>query len=170
MEGTKTISKSDAGKANVVSPTLHKSVKGGALNILRLRMRINTERVGQPPTENSRADFSFPFMVITLLASIIVSSIAKSYGHGSAATGLACCTIVTIVAAKLRWESKREWWFWMALLFGIGLQIPMVLFLPWNKPYLTGTGGLALSIPGFVFTYGCIWMAEKIFSRSTSPN
>jgi hypothetical protein len=73
-------------------------------------------------TENGRTEFSFTFMVIVFLASIIVFSIAKSHGYGSVATGLACCTIVTIVAAKIRWELKREWWFWMALLFGIGLQ------------------------------------------------
>ena len=77
--------------------------------------------------------------------------------------GWTCCTIVTVVAAKLRWELKREWWFWMALAVGIGLQIPMVLLLPWDKPYLTGAGGLALSIPGFVLTSGCIWLTEKIF-------
>lgn len=114
-------------------------------------------------TESDRTDFSFTFTVLTFLASIIVFSIAKPHSHGGAAMGWTCCTIVTVVAAKLRWELKREWWYWMALALGIGLQIPMVLLLPWDKPYLTGTGGLALSIPGFVLTSGCIWLAEKIF-------
>jgi peptidoglycan/LPS O-acetylase OafA/YrhL len=119
--------------------------------------------------KDSRIDFSFTFLVLTFLASIIVASIAKSHGHGSVATGLACCAIVTIVAAKVRWELKTEWWFWAALFLGIGLQIPMVLFLPWDEPYLTGAGGLGLSIPGFILISGCIWLAEKIFSKSALP-
>jgi hypothetical protein len=117
-------------------------------------------------SDNGRVNFSFTFTVITFLASIIVFSIAKSHAHGDAAMGWTCCTIVTIVAARLRWELKHEWWFWTALLFGIGLQIPMVLLFPWNKPYLTGTGGLAMSIPGFVLTSGCIWLAEKMMKRT----
>ena len=120
-------------------------------------------------TENSRTEFSFTFTVITFLASVVVFSIVKSHASDGAAVGWACCAIVTIVSAKLRWELKREWWFWMALVFGVGFQIPMILLLPWDKPYLGGTGGLALSIPGFVLASGCIWGAEKISSRLRIP-
>jgi hypothetical protein len=120
-------------------------------------------------SDNSRVNFSFTFMVLTFLASILVFTFAKAHTSGAATMGWTCCTIVTIVAAKLQWEWRREWWFWLALFIGVGLQIPLVLFFPWNKPYLTGTGGLALSIPGFAITFGCIWFAEKMFSTPTSP-
>ena len=119
--------------------------------------------------ESGKTDFTFTFMVLTFLTSILVFSFAKVHARGAAAMGWTCCTIVTIVAAKLQWEWKREWWFWFALLFGIGLQIPLVLLFPWDRPNLNGTGGLALAIPGFVITFGCIWLAGKIFSSSASP-
>lgn len=118
--------------------------------------------------EKKKEDYSFSFMVLTFLASVMVDSIAKQHlQNKNAAVGVATCTIVLIIAAKIRWDLKRKWWFWIALCIGAALQLPLVLLLPWNAPHLTGAGALVFAIPGFLMALGCIFLAEKICSKKT---
>ena len=111
--------------------------------------------------------YPFSFMVLTLLAAITISSIAKKHTNSNAAWGTGACTIALVVAAKTRWELKGKWWFWAALCIGAALQLPLVFLMPWSHQYLTGTGAMAFVIPGFLAACGCIWLAEKLFVDSS---
>jgi hypothetical protein len=117
--------------------------------------------------EKKKEDYSFSFMLLTFLASVIVHSIAKQHlRNNHAAVGISTCTIVLIFAAKIRWDLKRKWWFWIALCTGAALQLPLVLLLPWDAPHLTGAGALVFAIPGFLMACGCVSLAEKICSKT----
>jgi hypothetical protein len=118
--------------------------------------------------QEKKEDYSFSFMVLTFIASIVVLSVAKQHMRGSAAVGVGVCTIPLIFAAKIRWDLKGRWWFWIALCVGAALQLPLVFLMPWSDRYLTGTGAMAFAIPGFLMACGCIFLAEKIFAKRTS--
>ena len=104
-------------------------------------------------------------MVLTLIASIVASDIAKQHMQSNAAVGVGACTVGLIVVAKVRWDLKREWWFWVALCMGAALQLPLIFLMPWAAPHLTGTGAMAFVIPEFLMALGCVFLAEKIFAR-----
>jgi hypothetical protein len=112
---------------------------------------------------------SFLFMVLTLIAAIVASDIAKQHMRSSAAAGVACCTIALIAVARIRWELKGEWWYWVALCIGAALQLPLVFLMPWSDRYLTGIGAMAFVIPGFLMALGCVFLAEKVIAGSTRP-
>ena len=115
--------------------------------------------------QTKKEEYSLSFMVLTFLASIVVSSIAKLYMRGNISVGVGGCTIALIFAARIRWDLRARWWFWTALCVGGLLQVPL-LFLPWSNRYITGIGALAFVIPGFLISYGSIICAEKL-SRVT---
>jgi hypothetical protein len=80
-------------------------------------------------------------------------------GRGEAAAiGLG----ILIFAAKVRWDLKREGWYWITIAIVLGCQTPLVLFIPWtNKSY----PGLAL-LPIAVLDYALIWKAFKLVDRA----
>lgn len=109
------------------------------------------------------------FIMLLVIAAILTSSMAKQHMQGNAAVGIGGCTIVLLAVAKIRWDLKREWWFWAALCIGAALQLPLIFLLPWAVPHLTGIGAMAFVIPGFVMALGCVFLAEKISAHRPCP-
>lgn len=109
------------------------------------------------------------FIMLIVIAAIVASDIAKQHVRGSAAVGVGGCTIVLLAVARIRWDLKGEWWFWVALCVGAALQLPLIFLMPWAAPHLTGIGAMAFVIPGFLMALGCVFLAEKVFASSTRP-
>ena len=109
------------------------------------------------------------FIMLIVIAAIVASDIAKQHMRGNAAVGVGGCTIVLIAVARIRWNLKGEWWFWVALCIGAALQLPLILLMPWAAPQLTGIGAMAFVIPGFLIALGCVFLAEKVFARTNCP-
>jgi len=108
-------------------------------------------------------------MILIVIAAIVASDIAKHHMAGSPAVGIGGCTIVLLAVARVRWDLKGAWWFWVALCLGAVLQLPLIFLMPWAAPTLTGIGAMAFVIPGFLMALGCVFLAEKIFVNSTRP-
>ncbi|MES2222218.1 MAG: hypothetical protein V4587_14785 [Acidobacteriota bacterium] len=109
------------------------------------------------------------FLFLAFLVSLIIASILKRHVNGNVAWGAGVCSGALIFVAKTRWDLRGEWWFWGALVVGASLQLPLVLFLPWLHKYLSGPAATILVIPGFVMALGCVFLAEKVFAKSSSP-
>lgn len=109
------------------------------------------------------------FITLIVIAAIVASDIAKQHVRGNAAVGIGGCTIVLLAVARIRWDLKKEWWFWAALCVGAALQLPLIFFMPWSDRYLTGIGAMAFVIPGFLLALGCVFLAEKVFASSYRP-
>jgi EamA domain-containing membrane protein RarD len=137
---------------------------------MQLKRSINIKHARQVTVADQKNDRpGILFMMLTLIAAIVASDIAKQHMQSNIAIGVACCLIGLIVAAKVRWDLRGRWWFWVALCVGALMQLPLVLFMPWSNRYLTGTSATAFVIPGFLMALGCVFFAEKIFANSTSP-
>lgn len=120
--------------------------------------------------EQQKNEFSLFFTMLIVVAAIVASDIAKQHMRGNAALGIGGCTIVLLVVARIRWDIKGEWWFWAALCIGAALQLPLIFFMPWAAPHLTGIGAMAFVIPGFLMALGCVFLAEKAFANGNRPN
>ena len=107
-------------------------------------------------------------MAVTFLASIVVPTLLKQRTSANVAWGTGACLIGLIFAARSRWELKEQWWFWLALLVGATLQVPLIFAVPWAAPHMTGPGAMVFVIPGFLMAVGCVFLAEKIFSTHSS--
>ena len=118
---------------------------------------------------DQRKELSIWFILLIVIAAIVASDIAKQYMQNNAAAGVGGCTIVVLAVARIRWDLKGEWWFWIALCIGAALQLPLILFMPWAAPHLTGMGAMAFVIPGFLMALGCVFLAEKLFLSSRYP-
>jgi hypothetical protein len=103
-----------------------------------------------------------------VIAAIVASDAAKQHTQKSAAIGVGCCTIVLLSVAKIRWDLKGKWWFWLALCVGAALQIPLIFLMPWSEHQLTGTGAMAFVIPGFLLALAIVFLAEKVFASSSN--
>jgi hypothetical protein len=105
--------------------------------------------------------------MLTIIAAILASDLAKQHMRSSAAVGVGGCAIALIAAPRIGWKLRGRWWYWVALCVGAALQLPLVFLMPWSDRYLTGIGAMAFVIPGFLMAYGCVYLAEKLFADKT---
>ena len=116
------------------------------------------------PSDQKRESPGVTFFAVTLVSAIAAGDIAKAHLQASAAMGVECCFIAMIVVAWVRWDLRSRWWFWLALLVGAALQLPLILLMPWAAPHMSGPGAMVFVIPGFLGALGCVFLAEKISS------
>jgi hypothetical protein len=119
-------------------------------------------------TDQRKNDRSNWFILLIVIAAIVASDVAKQYTQNSTAIGVGGCTIVLLAIAKVRWDLRMKWWFWLALCVGAALQIPLILLMPWSDHYLTGPAAMAFVIPGFLMALGTVFLAEKVFASSSN--
>ena len=108
-------------------------------------------------------------MMLIVIAAIVASDMAKLHAGSDVAVGVGGCVIVLLAAARIRWDLKGKWWFWVALVIGAALQLPLILLMPWAAPHLTGIGAMAFVIPGFLMALGCVFLAEKAYGNRVDP-
>jgi hypothetical protein len=112
---------------------------------------------------------SILFIMLIVIAAIVASDIVKQHARSDVAVGVGGCTIVLLAVARIRWDLKGKWWFWVALGIGGALQLPLVFVMPWAAPHLTGIGAMAFVIPGFLMALGCVFLVERAFASSFHP-
>jgi peptidoglycan/LPS O-acetylase OafA/YrhL len=109
------------------------------------------------------------FIVLVVITAILASDIAKRHLQGGPAVGVGACAIGLVAAGRARWDLKAKWWFWCAICVGAAFQLPLIFLSPWAAPQLTGSGAMLFVIPGFLMALGSIFLAEKVFSKQSSP-
>jgi peptidoglycan/LPS O-acetylase OafA/YrhL len=119
--------------------------------------------------DQRKKEMSGWFILLIVIGAIVASDVAKQHMQNSAAIGVGGCTIVLLAVAKIRWDLKGKWWFWLALCVGAALQMPLIFLMPsWSDHYLTGAGAMAFVIPGFLMALGTVFLAEKVFASSSN--
>lgn len=78
-----------------------------------------------------------------------------------------CCGLVVLVV-RTRWDLRRHLWFWLVIIFAGLLQIPIVLWMPWNDRNLTWITFLPVAALDYVLVYGAIRVVEKMMRRDKS--
>lgn len=76
------------------------------------------------------------------------------------------CTYMTAFAVRARWNARRHWWFWGAVLFGAALQIPILFLGLWRYQGFPVWSYLPLMVADFSLVYGCIGLIERLVDRT----
>ena len=103
------------------------------------RMEGNERNLTQP---SASGDFGRRDMFLCLLCALstfVAVAALAGVGRGRAA---ALCAGVDFTVAKLRWESRRNPWFWCAISLILILQVTVISFVPF--------GGESMPVYGLV--------------------
>lgn len=87
--------------------------------------------------------------------------------------GLAACIVLgmIMVAIKIRWNLRRQLWFWATIVFVLALHVPLIFMVRWPQgkgPTLVYT--MPVGIADFLIILGAAGLAKKIFSKSSSTH
>jgi hypothetical protein len=75
-----------------------------------------------------------------------------------------CSGLVSLVV-RSRWDLRMHVWFWATIFLAGLLQIPIVLFVPWNDRGLTWITFLPVAAMDYGLVYGCVKLVEKLMAR-----
>jgi hypothetical protein len=98
------------------------------------------------------------FLIALLTAPLLIAFAALGRFHqGIGACG--CLTVVLIVA-KYGWKSRKSIYFWVAIAIMLLLQIPIVLYVPWEA--LFGRAFVAFGLADCAVGLGLLKLAEVV--------
>ena len=80
--------------------------------------------------------------------------------------GVWICAGIVVVSIIVRWNLRKNAWFWVAILIGALLQLPFVMFVPWTNKYMSFVSFLPFGLLDYAVVYGCIKLAEKVMKRA----
>jgi len=117
-------------------------------------------------TKESPRQLTSKSAYLALLCSLPVLLVFALLGDWHTGIGAAICCGLVILVVMVRWDLRKRWWFWAVILFGVALQVPIVLLVPWANRGLTGISVLPLGALDYGVVYGCVKLAEKMADRS----
>jgi hypothetical protein len=80
------------------------------------------------------------------------------------------CSGLVMLVARTRWDLRMHVWFWITIVFGELLQIPIVLLIPWNERNLTWFAFLPVAVLDFGLVHGCVKLVEKMMTRNAGAS
>jgi len=91
------------------------------------------------------------FMVLLTMPILVVFIVLGRLQQG---LGSWACLATVFIVARYRWELRKSIYFWIAIAVMLLLQIPVVLYVPWNakgwhgwaKPLAFVNGALGLGL------------------------
>jgi hypothetical protein len=102
--------------------------------------------------------------LILLCSSPIVMAFAM-FGKVWIGFGAWMCTGLVLLVVRKRWDLRIHFWFWTTIAFAELLQVPVVLFMPWNDRRLTWITFLPIAVLDYGLVYGCVKLIEKLMVR-----
>jgi hypothetical protein len=122
----------------------------------------------EPPKEERPADYT-GLVIVAMVAPLFFFFICL----GKAEMGFTACLVLglAMLAIRLRWKLRKHFWFWATIVLVLGLQVPLLFIVRWphsNVPTLAYS--LPMGIVDFLLVMGAISLAQKLFSKGSSPN
>lgn len=100
------------------------------------------------------------FLFAMCLSPIIFA--AAYFGHASEGLGIFVCTGMVGFAAKQYWDLRRDYRYWSVLVFGVLIQIPLVLFFPWDAKGMSYPKLLPIGLAD----YAVLWAGLSFVKRN----
>lgn len=88
------------------------------------------------------------------------------YAFGSS-VGLSSwlCSVVVMTVAVGRWNSRRQFWFWLATALSFALQVPLLRLVPWEGHHIFGITLVAPLLADYWIVTGIFTGARKVLSK-----
>jgi hypothetical protein len=126
---------------------------------------LNTEE--QEPEQQKTTDYSgLIILAITLPVLILFDYI----GRMDMGLSVTICLGMNLVAIRLRWKLRKLFWFWATIIFAFGLELPLILMIPWPQIKINRITLLPIGFAVFVITWGAINFIEKFVVKYIPPD
>jgi len=73
-----------------------------------------------------------------------------------------------LVAARVRWDLRRRFWFWGILVLMLALQIPLIFVVQWPRGWVPAIAMLPIALAECLIVLGVIQLVEKLRGDSAS--
>jgi len=122
----------------------------------------------EPPKEKRPTDYSG-----TIIGALLLPVLFFFIYIGKAELGFTACIVLamSMIAVRLRWKLRKHVWFWATIVLILALHVPLLFIVRWpqsNVPTLAYS--LPLGIVDFLLIMGAISLAQKVFSKGSSPD
>jgi ABC-type amino acid transport system permease subunit len=103
--------------------------------------------------------------LLAMLFSTPVLLIFICLGKIDEGIGAWICAGLIVHSTRVRWNLRRNAWFWVASTTAVLLQVPFVVFVPWGDRYMSSISFLPFGILDFAIIWGCFNLAEKVMRQ-----
>jgi hypothetical protein len=121
-----------------------------------------------PPEEQRPTDWSGTIIGLMLLPVLFFFIYI-----GKAELGFTACIVLamSMLAVRLRWKLRKHVWFWATIVLILALHVPLLFIVRWPQSNVpTIVYSLPLGTVDFLLIMGAISLAQKAFSKGSSPD
>jgi hypothetical protein len=122
----------------------------------------------ETPKEKGPADWSG-----TIIGAMLLPVLFLFIYLDKAEIGFTACIVLAMfmIAVKLRWKLRRYIWFWATIIFVLFLHVPFLFLVHWPQSSVpTIAYSLPLGVVDFLLITGAISLAQKVFSKGSTPD
>jgi hypothetical protein len=82
-------------------------------------------------------------------------------GHPKEGAGIWACAGIVLIALRPHWNSHRSVWFWIVVSTAVLVQVPFVVFIPWNNSDYSSVSLLPMGVLDYGIVYVLVRMMKK---------
>jgi hypothetical protein len=116
----------------------------------------------QPHRTREKADYT-GLLAVVMAAPIYFVSLY--FVDSEVAKYIGMCAAVHIVAIKLNWALRRNFWFWGAIAVLFGLHIPVIMRIPLPTHWIPAYSLIPIALADFGIVQGIIVLLEKLTKK-----
>jgi hypothetical protein len=119
------------------------------------------------PKEKEPTDYT-GLIIAAILAPVLILFLY----FGNVDLGLTAVIVLgaIVIAIKIRWNLRKHVWFWATIILILALHVPLVFIVRWPQgkvPMIAYT--MPFGIADFLVILGALGLAERLFSKNSSP-
>jgi hypothetical protein len=118
--------------------------------------------LGGVMTEKQELTLSWRGGVGVFLGTILIGLLFYRFGEFDLARPTIFFSIAIIIAIAMRWDLRRELWFWIAMAVIVALHVPLILFVPWTTKWIPVMVIAPIFIGDFALITATIKVADKL--------
>jgi hypothetical protein len=103
---------------------------------------------------------------ISLAAGLPVFLLVICYGDWQTAFASWICAGSVFLVIQSRWELNESPWFWVSIAICLPLQIPFILYIPWDRRGVVGIAVLPVGLVDFAIMIGIVKLGQPIENRN----
>jgi hypothetical protein len=114
----------------------------------------------QEPEEQKKTDYSGLIIAAALLPVVIFFGHIGEFDRG---LNIAICLGVNLIAVRIRWNLRKNLWFWLVMALVTGCEIALVQHIQWPHRWVPGVELLPIGLAGVLVALGAIQLVERFF-------
>lgn len=114
----------------------------------------------------TRYEITRKWAALSMLCLSPIPLVFVCFGQYQTGVGAWVCSGIVTMAARVRWDLRNHIWYWVVLAFGVLLQVPLIVLIPWTNGKLNYFNALPIAVLDYLVLYGCIKLVEKLLKRA----